>query len=310
MTAGHEKEAREAYLEAIGVEAHCVEALYNLGLVSKVMGEYEQAMQVFKKLNQLIPKAPEVVFELSDCAEKMGDLPLAIEWIHRLINILPSDPAVWRRLGSIWDRDGNETQAFHCYSESFKFCPSDIEVIVWLGSYFRTHQHFDNALKFFERAAAIAPKETRYQLMVASCYRAMDCKQEALDVYERIFRADPANKAALEHLIKLTNEMGLSQKCSHYQAALKDLKERLSEIHEQQKTAALGDQFLQKQGNSMTGAALAQNPMLFTKERVMDTPSLRVGTGKDMVQTAVAGGGKDDLWDGVEDIDLYNEEKK
>jgi intraflagellar transport protein 88 len=306
MTNRHEKEARESYLEAIGVEADCCEALYNLGLVSKLMGEYEGATQVFKKLNQLIPRSPEVVYELSDCAERMGDLPLAIEWIHRLINIVPSDPSVWRRLGAIWDKDGNETQAFHCYSESFKFCPSDIDVIVWLGSYFRTHQHYDNALKFFERAAAIAPKETRYSLMVASCYRNMDCRQEALEVYERVFRQDPTNKAALEHLIKLTNEMGLGQKTAHYQAALQDLKERLAEMHEQQKGTKGGpDIFQPKQGNAMTGATLAQNPMLFTKEKAMDAPSLRVGGGKDMVQTGVAGGKEDgDIWDDMKELDL------
>jgi hypothetical protein len=45
-------------LEAIGVEA-----LSNLDLVSNWMGASDEAFYVFQKLNQLIPKSPEAVFE-------------------------------------------------------------------------------------------------------------------------------------------------------------------------------------------------------------------------------------------------------
>jgi intraflagellar transport protein 88 len=306
MQGGREEDARDSYLEAIGVEADCVEALYNLGLVSKIMGAYDEALRVFQKLNQIIPKSPEVVFELSDCSEKMGLIPQAIDWLHLLINILPTDPAIWRRLGNIWDRDGNETQAFHCYSESFKYCPSDIEVISWLGSYFRHHQHFDNALMFFERAAALSPKEPRYALMVASCYRSMDCKQEALEIYERILEMDGMNQQCLEHLVKLTSEMGLSAKADHYQSLLTELRGRLADMQQQEEEVREGNQedaFAQKHRNAMSGTQ-QQQPMQFTQERV-EAPSLRVGEmGRDMVQTAVAGGAKDDIWDGIDDIDL------
>ena len=234
MQQGKEEEARDSYLEAIGVEADCVEALFNLGLVSKLMGSYDEALQVFEKLNRIIPKSPEVLYEISDCFDKIGILPNAIDWMHRLINLVPTDPAVWRRLGSIWDKDNNSTQAFHCYSESIKFNPSDIEVISWLGSYFRHNQMYDNALNFFQRAAALAPKEPRYPLMVASCYRSMDCKQEALDVYEHVIQIDPMNKQCLEHLIKLTNEMGLNAKSDYYQHLLSDLNDRLQEMQQEE----------------------------------------------------------------------------
>jgi intraflagellar transport protein 88 len=300
MQLGRQAEARDSYLEAIGVQADCVEALYNLGLVSKLMGAYEDALRIFQKLNQMIPASPEVLFELSDCAEKLGNTPQAIDWLHLLINLLPSDPAIWRRLGAIWDNDGNETQSFHCYSESFKFCPSDIDVATWLGSYFRRQQHFDNALKFFERAAALAPKEPRYPLMVASCYRSLDCKPEALEVYEKVVQMDPMNKQCLEHLVKLTTEMGLSAKADQYQVMLRDVVARLQEI-EQEGYGVQPSEERAPKPNAMSGATIqAQAP--FAQERV-ESPELRVGSAHDMVRTAVAGNGKDDIWDGV-DLDL------
>jgi intraflagellar transport protein 88 len=38
--------AKENYLEAIGVEADCVEALYNLGYVNKKLNLFLDALQV------------------------------------------------------------------------------------------------------------------------------------------------------------------------------------------------------------------------------------------------------------------------
>lgn len=339
MQAGHEEEARDSYLEAIGVEADCVEALYNLGIVSKLMGSYDEALQVFDKLSRIIPQSPEVAFEISDCYEKIGMVPQAIECLHRLLNILPTDPAIWRRLGGIWDRDGNETQAFHCYSESCKYCPSDIEVISWLGSYHRRHQHYDNALRFFERASALAPKEPRYPLMVASCYRNLDCKQEALEVYEKVIQLDPSNKQCLEHLIKLTTEMGLTNKADHYQHMHTELVERMQQIQQeeyqeqmeaaQQAGMGMGMGF----GGGIGGTGLGGtgigggmgfgntgfnnggmggfgndgptiNPMQFKKNENVEAPSLQVNANLNPdIQKGMAGNGPDDLWAGV-DIEL------
>ena len=39
--------AKEQYLEAIGVEADCVEALYNLAFVNKKLNMFMEALQVY-----------------------------------------------------------------------------------------------------------------------------------------------------------------------------------------------------------------------------------------------------------------------
>ena len=43
--------SKEFFLEAIGVEADCVEAIYNLGLVYKTLGYYNESLQAFEKLH-------------------------------------------------------------------------------------------------------------------------------------------------------------------------------------------------------------------------------------------------------------------
>ena len=57
--------AKQFYLEAIGVEADCVEAIYNLGLANLKMGGYMEAQQAFEKLHTIVPANPEVIISLT-----------------------------------------------------------------------------------------------------------------------------------------------------------------------------------------------------------------------------------------------------
>jgi intraflagellar transport protein 88 len=54
--------AKEFFLEAIGVEADCIEAIYNLGLVYKRLGYYNESLQAFEKLHTIIPNSYEVIY--------------------------------------------------------------------------------------------------------------------------------------------------------------------------------------------------------------------------------------------------------
>ena len=290
--AGREEQARDSYLEAVGVQADCVEAMYNLGYVSKLLGDYDEAVLIYRKLGELVPRAPEVVWELADCWERKGDLGATIDALHRLINIVPADPAVWARIASLWDKEGNEEQAFNCYLESYHHCPSDLDVITWLGAYYRERRLYEQALKFFERAVSIAPKEPRYLLMTASCYRQMDQKQEALDLYEMALRVDPLNRQTLEYLVKLCDEMGLAAKSEYYQRQLRDLVERIRQAEEEDRTRT-------RAGDPQALKTVTHG---FEREEAGEAPALRFDSGaKDRVHMVEAGGR--DIWDDV-DVDL------
>jgi hypothetical protein len=47
-------------MEAIGVEADCMEAMYNLGIVNKRLGCLDESLQAFEKLQSIIPDSIQV----------------------------------------------------------------------------------------------------------------------------------------------------------------------------------------------------------------------------------------------------------
>lgn len=203
--------AKELYLEAIGVEADCVEAIYNLGLANKKLNHLEDALQAFKKLHRIVPKDPQVVYHIANLYEILGDNNQATEWFKILHGVVPNDPKILARLGTLYSKEDDETQAFHNFSDSYNLYPVNMEVISWLGVWFVKSELYEDAIQFFERAAEIEPHEVKWQLMVASCYRRMGNYQQALILYKRIHKQDPNNIECLKYLATICKDLNDSQ---------------------------------------------------------------------------------------------------
>ncbi|EAR82438.2 tetratricopeptide repeat protein (macronuclear) [Tetrahymena thermophila SB210] len=200
--------SKEQYLEAIGVEADCIEALYNLAFVNKKLNMFNEALQALEKLQTII-STPEVVYQMASIHELMGQTKQALKWYQVLLTKVPTDPNILARVGNIFAREDDETQALHYYSESYKYLPTNIETIGWLGIYYVKQEYYERACHFFERASQIQPKEIKWRLMVASCYRRMGSYQKALKIYEEIYQDEPRNVECLKFLTQLCKEMGL-----------------------------------------------------------------------------------------------------
>merc|ERR1719262_1304507 len=186
--------AKEVYLEAIGVSADCLEAIYNLGLVNMHIGKYQEALLAFDKLHSITHANCEVMWQLGDIHEKLGNHAKAHEWFSLLVTSpkgRATDPGVLARLANLFNKAGDETQAFHYHLESYRYWPVDMNVITWLGIYYVKQEVYEAAIPFFSRAAQIEPNEVKWRLMVASCYRRMGASAMALKLYEEIHHAHP-----------------------------------------------------------------------------------------------------------------------
>jgi intraflagellar transport protein 88 len=209
VEAGELDRAKEMYLEAIGVEADCVEAIFNLGLVNKQLGAYHEALQAYEKLHTLVPSSPEVIYHLASLHESMQSYGEATKYFQLLVSRVPSDAGALARLGGIFAQDADDTQAFHYQNESCRYLPSNLDVVSWLGIWYVKSELYEKAIDFFRRAAEIQPKEVKWQLMVGSCYRRLAQYMMALDLYKRIHDKFPENVECLTYLVALAREQGL-----------------------------------------------------------------------------------------------------
>ena len=113
---GQYDKAKEYYLEALSVEADCIEAIYNLGLATKALHQYEESLRVFKRLQTMIDSV-EVLYQLGNLYDLLGRCDMAVEWFRKA----PTDPSILARLGSIFAQEDDESQAFHYHLEAYRY---------------------------------------------------------------------------------------------------------------------------------------------------------------------------------------------
>jgi intraflagellar transport protein 88 len=237
-------EAQELYMEGIGVEADCVEAIFNLGLCKRTVAGLEQrlgnmeeykknlkiALGAFEKLYSILPESPECNFNIATIYDELSVvlnppegaecLKKAATWYKRLIAQVKSDAGVLARYGNLLAREDDETMAFNILYDSYRYYPVDMDVISWLGAYFVKSEMYEKAMEYFQKAAQIQPKEVKWMLMVASCHRRIGAYQQALKTYEDIESKHPDNIECLGYLIRICKELGMRDKAEIYQKKL------------------------------------------------------------------------------------------
>ncbi|OMJ89911.1 hypothetical protein SteCoe_7798 [Stentor coeruleus] len=218
---GEYETSKEFFLEAIGVEADCVEAIYNLGLVNRKMEVDLEALQAFEKLQTIMANAPEVMFQIASIYENARNFKQAIKWYNLLLTALPTDPGVLQKIGFLYSQLNDENQAFHYYMESYRHLPINIEAISWLGVFYVKSELYEKACSFFERASQIQYSEPKWKIMVASCYRRMGNDNKAIDLYKKIHEDFPDNIDCLQYLV--SHLKGTGQDYENYSTLLKKL---------------------------------------------------------------------------------------
>ena len=158
--------AKDLYLEAIGVQADCVQAIFNLGLANAQLGLAEEAIQAFEKVHRITPNNPQILHQIADIYELQGRTDDALKWFNVLAVRAPGDARNLARIGEICAESKDEAQGLHYQLESFRQYPMDLvsvppysfstnvfhsliyvpfskDVISWIGSWYSKQENYE-----------------------------------------------------------------------------------------------------------------------------------------------------------------------
>jgi len=128
--------AKEFYLEAVGVEADCLEAMFNLGLVNEKLGSLPEAYGAFDKLHTALPTVHEALYNIGGIFEKSeerSDMEQAVRTYEILADRTPQDAPLCTKIAQMYERLDDEESACHWQKESHRRDANQLGVISWLG---------------------------------------------------------------------------------------------------------------------------------------------------------------------------------
>ena len=114
------EKAKRFYIEALQIDASCVEALYNLGLTYSKLGLYEQSLDQFFKLHAMQQSNTQIYCKIAETNEKKSDFDQAESWYMQALRAHPKDSELLKCIGNIYDEQGDRSQAFQYYHDVAK----------------------------------------------------------------------------------------------------------------------------------------------------------------------------------------------
>lgn len=227
--------AQKFYEMALEIDPTAFEALYNLGLTHKKIGDFENALNCFRKIYATVTNNhhPHVIYQMGNLYELLNDTSGAIEWYTQLLGLVNTDPSVFQKIATMYETDGDRQTAFQYQNEAYQSFPCNLQTISWIGSHFIDLQVAENAITYYEKAVQATPNSPHFLLRIAGCLRRIGNSQKSLHLFQDILRQFPENAdcyKALLHLTQTLNMDDLYQKYSNEYQRIEKLRETRQRI--------------------------------------------------------------------------------
>lgn len=225
--------AKRYFEEALEIDPTSFEALYNLGLVHKRMGDFESALNYFRKIYSTVSNChhPHVIYQMGSVYERINDNSGATEWYTQLLGLVNTDPGVFQKIAEMFEADGDRQMAFQYQNEAYRAYPANLQTISWIGSHFIDLQVAENAIAFYERAVLAVPDSPHFLLRIASCFRRIGNSQKSLRLFQSIVKQFPENIDGYRALLHLTQTLNMDDLYQKYHAEYQKL-EKLKETRQ------------------------------------------------------------------------------
>jgi tetratricopeptide (TPR) repeat protein len=165
-----------------------IKAYAGLALILKWKGEYDEAIDLYKRILTIDSRCYNVLQAIGEIYEKKGDLQQALTFYQKYAEHFPKDPESFIPIGHLYEKMGDFPQAKSQYEKALLFKPDDIPVLINLANIEATIGHFENAHQQYQEALKLSkiPKDkaAAYDGLVNLCTTRGQMKK-SLEYFQR-----------------------------------------------------------------------------------------------------------------------------
>ncbi len=155
-----DREAVEAFTEAIRLDPNYAEAYYKLGLAygalgrkEEATGAYEKAVKVYKRVTRRTPKDAEAHFNMGKANSKLGDYDEAIKAYKLAVQLKREDSDMHYELGLAYGKVARYKEEVETLRRAVRLDPEN----------YRAQEALDKAKEDMDRLKALRNNEDRRQ---------------------------------------------------------------------------------------------------------------------------------------------------
>ena len=183
-----------------GVQAGATaEEARRAGIALYDTGEYEKAIEAFKRAVQLAPDSEESHYRLGLAYGSLGRYKEAVEAYNRAVRINPDYAAVYQNLGHAYSNLSQYSKAITAFRKAIQFAPDDVQTYFALGNAYFDSGKAEKAILTYEAAIQRKPDDPYAYYNLGLLYLPGGQHARAVDAFSQAIVRDPRYAAAYYH---------------------------------------------------------------------------------------------------------------
>lgn len=169
--------AIENYKKVLELDPDYLRAYFQMGFISTKLGEYDKAIGYYEKAVMVEPSFSKGWFALALAHQRNGDYEKALESLDRATSADPTYAKAYAQKGIIYLKQADYPSAEAAYNKAIQADPTYSKPYEDLGKIFVARQDYNEAVNVLTTATALNAKSSTAWYMLAQCYTALDqCK--------------------------------------------------------------------------------------------------------------------------------------
>ena len=192
--------AQDLYNQVLKNNPNHSQALNNLGIIFKGLGDNQKAKECYEKAIEINPDYSDAYHNLAVIFQNLKNYQKAKECYEKLIAINPNYADAHNNLGVILQDLGENQKAKECYEKAIEINPNHVDAHNNLGVIFNEGGENQKAKECYEKAVEINPGYANAHNNLGNIFKKLGENQKAKECYEKAIEIYPDFFAALSNL--------------------------------------------------------------------------------------------------------------
>ncbi len=202
------KPAVAAFQKNVELMPEDAEAHFNLGVVLKREGRFEEAASSYRRALAIRVDYAEAHSNLGNVLKDLGQLDGAVQSFRRALQIKPNSPDAHNNLGTVLKDLGQFNEAADSYRRALQLHPDYADAYYNLGNVLRDLGQLGAAAENYQRATRLKPDHADTYNNLGTTYKDLARYDEALASYRRAIETRPDFAEAYGNVGSLLMDIG------------------------------------------------------------------------------------------------------
>ncbi|PLY07441.1 MAG: hypothetical protein C0625_04495 [Arcobacter sp.] len=199
--------AKSLYLTVLENEPDNIEAIGNLGVITKAIGNYKEAINYYIKAIKLNPENALTYNNLGNAFKAIKDYKRAVIAFIDCIKRDPKNFSAYNNLGIVYESMGDNNKAIKAYKEAVRINPNFSKAVNNIGVILYKQKKYEESIGIFKIALKIDPKYYELYSNIGACYNKQKKYAEAIEALNIAIEKQPENGGAYTNLGNVYNKL-------------------------------------------------------------------------------------------------------